>query len=54
MDEWTTKVGEISKKVQESILAYFEKRRRIRREESDGDGGAGGKRERKTNAEVVG
>ena len=35
----TTKVGEISKKVQESRLkwACFEKRIRIRREESDGD-----------------
>ena len=54
----TTKVGEISKKVQESrfevVWACFEKRRRIRREESDGDGGAGEKKERKTKAEVVG
>ena len=59
----TTKVGEISKKVQESRLkhiwvevvwACFEKRRRIRREESDGDGGAGEKKERKTKAKVVG
>ena len=30
------------------------KRRRIRRQESDGDGGAGEKKERKTKAEVVG
>ena len=29
-------------------------RRRIRRQESDGDGGAGEKKERKTKAEVVG
>ena len=34
--------------------ACFEKRRRIRREESDGDGGAGEKKEGKTKAEVVG
>ena len=34
--------------------ACFEKRRRIRREESDGDGGAGETKERKTKAEVVG
>ena len=33
----TTKVGEISKKVQESRLKCIEKRRRIRRQESDGD-----------------
>ena len=33
--------------------AYIEKRR-IRRQESDGDGGAGEKKERKTEAEVVG
>ena len=31
-----------------------EKRRRIRRKESDGDGGAREKKERKTKAEVVG
>ena len=34
--------------------ACFEKRRRIRREESNGDGGAGENKERKTKAEVVG
>ena len=57
----TTRVGEISKKVQESRLytvvvvwACIEKRRRICRQESDGDGGAGEKKERKTEAEVVG
>ena len=50
----TTKVGEISKKVQESRLKWYEKRRRIRRQESDGDGGAGEKKERKTKAEVDG
>ena len=48
-------MGEISKKVQESRLKWYpwaciQKRRRIRREESDGDGGAGEKRERKTKA----
>ena len=32
----------------------IEKRRRIRRQESDGDGGAGEKKEIKTEAEVVG
>ena len=36
------------------VWACFEKRRRISREESDGDGGAGEKKERKTKAEVVG
>ena len=36
------------------IWACFEKRRRIRREESIGDGGAGEKKERKTKAEVDG
>ena len=42
----TTKVGEISKKVQQSRLkACTEKRRRLRRQESDGDGGAGEKGE---------
>ena len=52
----TTKVGEIAKKVQESRLKWYGhvSRRRIRREESDGDGGAGEKKERKTKAEVVG
>ena len=50
----TTKVGEISKKVQESRLKWYghtEKRRRIRRQEGGGDGGAGEKKERKTKAE---
>ena len=37
-----------------SALCTIEKRRRIRRQESDGDGGAGEKKERKTKAEVVG
>ena len=32
------------------VWACIEKRRRIRREESDGDGGAGEKKERKTKA----
>ena len=32
----------------------MEKRRRISRQESDGDGGAGEKKERKTKAEVAG
>ena len=52
----TTKVGEISKNLQESRLKWYEhvSRRRIRREECDGDGGAGEKKERKTKAEVVG
>ena len=54
----TTKVGEISKKVQESRLkwgrARAEKRRRIRRQESDGDGGAGEKKERKAKEEMDG
>ena len=36
------------------LVLCFEKRRRIRRLESDGDGGAGEKKERKTKAEVVG
>ena len=35
------------------VWTCFEKRRRIRREENDGDGGAGEKKERKTKAEVV-
>ena len=49
-----TKVGEISKKVQESRLKWYGHvlRRRICGQESDG--GAGEKRERKTEAEVVG
>ena len=47
----------ISKKVQESWLKWY--RHVLRREEeyvgkSDGDGGAGEKKERKTDAEVVG
>ena len=36
------------------VWSCIEKRRRIRRQESDGDGGAGEKKERKTKAEVVG
>ena len=53
----TAKVGEISKKVQESRLKWhghvsIEKRRRICEQESDGDGGAGEKKE-KTKAEVA-
>ena len=36
------------------IWACIEKRRRIRRQESDEDGGAGEKNERNTIAEVVG
>ena len=56
MSGGTTKVGEISNKVQKSRLsdACIEERRRIRRQESDGDGGVGEKKERKTKAEVVG
>ena len=55
----TTKVGEISKKVHESRLKWYghvsRRERRIRRQEIDGDGGAGEKKERKkTKAEVVG
>ena len=52
----TTKVGEILKKVQESRLKWYGHvlRRRIRRQESDGNGGAGEKKERNTKAEVVG
>ena len=41
---WTTKVGEIYKKVQERMLKWYghnEKIRRICRQESDGDVGAG-------------
>ena len=48
----TTKVGAISKKVQESRLTWYG--HVLRREESDGDGGAREKKERKTKAEVVG
>ena len=36
------------------VWAYIEKRGRIHMELSDGDGGAGEKKERKTKAEVVG
>ena len=36
------------------VWARIEKRRRIRRQESDGDGCAGEKKERKTKAEVDG
>ena len=36
------------------VWACIEKRRRIRRQESDGDGGGWEKKERKTEAEVVG
>ena len=35
-------------------MACIEKRRRICGQETDGDGGAGEKKERKTKAEVVG
>ena len=38
----------------EVVWACIEKRRRIRRQESDGDLGAREKKERKTKAEVVG
>ena len=53
----TTKVGEISKKVQESRLKWYGhvlRREDECRQESDGDGGAEEKKERKTKAEVVG
>ena len=36
------------------VWACIEKRRRIRRQESDGDGGAGEKKEAKTKSEMVG
>ena len=36
------------------VWGWIEKRRRICRQESDGDGGAGEKKERKTKEEVVG
>ena len=42
------------RKLVEMVWACIEKRRQIRRQESDGDGGAGEKKERKTKAEVVG
>ena len=41
-------------KLVEVVWACIEKRRRICRQESDGDGGAGEKKERNTRAEVVG
>ena len=56
----TAKVGEISKKVQESRLKWYG---HVSRREDEyvgkrvmgiGDGGAGEKKERKTKAEVVG
>ena len=49
-------MGEISKKVQERKVVWtcIEKRRRIFGQDGDGDGGAGEKKERKTEAEVVG
>ena len=54
----TTKVGEISKKVQESRLKWYghvlRREDELRRQESDGDGGAGEKKERKTKADVDG
>ena len=54
----TTKVGEISKKVQDSRLKWHHGHVLRRKDEyldmSDGDGGAGEEKERKTKAEVVG
>ena len=55
----TTKEGEISKKVQESRLKWYghvsrREEKTNTGEESDGDGGAGEKKERKTKAGVVG
>ena len=53
----TTKVSEITKKVQEIRLKWcgpIEKRRRICGQASDDDGGVEEKKERKTEAEVVG
>ena len=38
----------------EVVWACIEKRRKTRGQENDGDGGAGGKKERKTKEEVVG
>ena len=52
--EGKTKVGEISKKMQESRLKWYGHVLRIRRQESDDDGGVGEKKERKAKAEVVG
>ena len=48
-------MGDISKKVQESRLKWYGHvlRRRIRRQESDGDGCVREGKERKTEAEVV-
>ena len=46
----TAKVGESAGKYVEKIWACIEKRRRIRRQESDGD--AGKKKERKTEADI--
>ena len=37
-----------------ACLCSFEKRRRISRQDSDGDGGAGESKERTTKADVVG
>ena len=52
------KVGEISKKVQESsfevVWACIEKKSILCWQESDGEGGAGKENERKTEAEVFG
>ena len=47
-------MGEMSKKVLESRLKLYGKRRSICRQTSDGDGCAWEKKERKTEAEVVG
>ena len=50
-------MGEISKKVQESRLKwhrYVLNKKKIRKQDSDGDGGAGEKKERNTKAEVFG
>ena len=58
----TTKVGEISKKVQKSRLKWYgqightcieKRRRRICGQESDGNGGDGEKNGRKTEGQVV-
>ena len=53
-----TKVGEIAKKVQESSLkvvwASSEKRRILRGQNNDGDGGVVEEKERKSEAQVVG
>ena len=47
-------VQESAGKCVEVVWACIEKRMRIRRQESDFDGGAGGKKDRKTKAEMVG